>query len=139
MPPVIPPTPTADDQFFWDAVGEGRLVFQRCAGCATLRHPPAPMCGDCHSLEWDTQESAGRGTVYTWIESRHPTKPDREPRLVALVELEEGVRLVSNLCDVEADGVRNGMAVTVCFEHFEAPDGSDVVLPQFRPTGGDGT
>jgi len=128
MPPVIPPTPTADDAFFWDAVREGRLVFQRCAGCARLRHPPAPMCGDCHSLEWDTQESTGRGVVYTWIVSHHPTRPDAEPRIVALVELDEGVRLVSNLVGTDADDVRNDMAVEVCFGTFDG----DVVLPQFR-------
>src|SRR5438132_1159112 len=87
VPSVIPPSPTLDDQFFWDAIAEGRLVFQRCAACGVVRHPPAPMCGECHSVEWDTHESAGHGSVYTWIVSHHPTKPGAEPRGGVLVEL----------------------------------------------------
>ena len=132
MPSVIPPSPTLDDQFFWDAIAEGRLVFQRCASCDVVRHPPAPMCGECHSVEWDTQESSGHGHVYTWIVSHHPTKPDAEPRVVVLVELDEGVRFVSNLLGVDTSSlngsVQNGMEVAVSIEEVDG-----VVLPQFRP------
>jgi uncharacterized OB-fold protein len=88
-----------DDQFFWDAAAEGRLVIQRCADCGTLRHPPAPMCGACGSLRWDTQESSGRGRIVSWISSLHPNRPDDAPRIVVLVQLEEGTRLVSSLLD----------------------------------------
>ena len=77
MPSVIPPSPTLDDQFFWDAIAEGRLVFQRCTACGIVRHPPAPMCGECHSVEWDTQESSRHGHVYTWIVSHHPDQARR--------------------------------------------------------------
>jgi uncharacterized OB-fold protein len=130
---VIPPSPTLDDQFFWDAVADGHLVFQRCASCGVVRHPPAPLCGGCHSTEWDTQESSGHGHVYTWIVSHHPTKPDAEPRVVVLVELDEGVRFVSNLLGVatgslENGSVQNGMEVVLSIEPVD-----DVLLPQFRP------
>ena len=128
MARVIPPSPTRDDQFFWDAIADGHLVFQRCAACGVVRHPPAPMCGECHSVEWDTQESSGRGHVYTWIVSHHPTMPDAEPRVVVLVELEEGIRFVSNLQGVDVDEIRNGMAVALSIEDVDG-----VVLPQFRP------
>jgi uncharacterized OB-fold protein len=127
VPSVIPPNPTLDDQFFWDAIADGRLVFQRCAACGVVRHPPAPLCGDCHSTEWDTQESTGHGHVYTWIVSHHPTQPDAEPRVVVLVELDEGIRFVANLLGVPAGEVRNGMEVAL---RIEAVDG--VLLPQFR-------
>jgi uncharacterized OB-fold protein len=143
VPSVIPPSPTLDDQFFWESIAEGRLVFQRCAACGAVRHPPAPMCGDCHSVEWDTQESSGHGHVYTWIVSHHPTKPDAEPRVVVLVELDEGIRFVSNLLGVDAsslnegsldDGpVENGMEVQLSIEDVDG-----VVLPQFRPVEGGG-
>jgi uncharacterized OB-fold protein len=56
MPEVIPPTPDADDQYFWDGIGENKLLLQRCADCKRLRQPPSPMCPGCNSLEWDTQE-----------------------------------------------------------------------------------
>ncbi|HUP76682.1 MAG TPA: OB-fold domain-containing protein [Acidimicrobiales bacterium] len=85
------------------------------------------MCPSCHSLKWTTRESSGRGTVYSWIMSHHPTEPDAQPRIVVLVDLEEGVRLVSNLQGVAVSDVRNGMAVELCFDDFEG-----VVLPQFR-------
>jgi uncharacterized protein len=134
MPVVLPPVPGPADQWFWDGVAEGKLLFQRCSSCGTLRHPPSPMCGECHSLEWDPEAASGRGTVYTWIVSHHPTQPDDEPRIVALLELEEGVRFVSNLTGVDRDAVTNGMAVELCFETFG--DGDDAfTLPQFRPAG----
>jgi uncharacterized OB-fold protein len=126
---VRPPVDSPDDRYFWDGVRQHRLLIQRCAGCGTLRHPPSPMCGRCGSTEWDTVESSGQGTVYSWIVSHHPTEPDAEPRIVVLVDLPEGVRVVANLLDVEWPEIRNGMAVVVCFETFE----DDVVLPQFRP------
>ena len=135
MPSVIPPNPTLDDQFFWDAIAAGRLVFQRCTACGVVRHPPSPMCGECHSTEWETQESPGHGHVYTWIVSHHPTKPDTEPRVVALVELDEGIRLVSNVLGVDTSSsggsVQNGMEVALSIEEIDG-----VVLPQFRPVDG---
>ena len=133
MPKVVPPVVGHDDQFFWDGVKEGRLLIRKCAKCGRLQHPPSPMCPNCGSLEWDVQESSGKGTVHSWILSHHPTQPDEAPRIVALVELDEGIRLVSNLQDVEPDAVRNDMAVQVTFAELDAFDGGKVTLPQFRP------
>ena len=129
MPPVIPPTPGPLDTPFWEGVRQHKLLLRRCAGCGTLQHPPTPMCGSCHGLEWVDHEASGRGTVYTWIVSHHPSEPDATPRIVALIELEEGVRLVSNLQGVSPDDVRNDMAVSVTFEELDG----GVVLPQFVP------
>jgi len=129
-PRVVAPVDDHGDRFFWDAAREGKLLIQRCRSCGTLRHPPAPMCGRCGSLEWEGTESTGRGTVHSWIVSRHPSRPDDEPRVVVLVDLAEGTRLVSNLVDVDPAEVRNEMPVEVCFVAYN--DG-DVVLPQFRP------
>jgi uncharacterized OB-fold protein len=78
-------------------------------------------------LKWTTRQASGRGTVYSWIVSHHPTEADALPRIVVLVDLEEGVRLVSNLLDVAPSEVRNGMAVELCFEEYDG-----VALPQFR-------
>ena len=133
MPKVVPPVVGHDDAFFWDGVNEGRLLIRKCAKCSRLQHPPSPMCPNCGSLEWDVQESSGRGTVHSWILSHHPTQPDEAPRIVALVELDEGVRLVSNLAGVDAGDVKNDMVVQVSFDEVEAFDGSTVTLPQFRP------
>jgi uncharacterized protein len=118
-----------DDRFFWEGVAAGELRLQRCAGCSKLRMPPSPMCPVCHSLQWRAERASGRGIVYSWVIPRHPPPdPGQEPPIVVLVELEEGVRLVSNLCDVRPEAIRNGMPVEVCFAELE-----DVRIHQFRP------
>lgn len=68
--------------------------------------------------------------MYSWIESKHPTEPDAAPRVVAIVELDEGVRLVSNLVDIALDDVHHGLAVEVTFS-----DLGGFTAPQFRPAG----
>ena len=126
----LAPSMTADTQFFWDGAKHGRLLIQRCAACATLRHPPRPMCPRCHSLEWEVIDASGRGTVYSFVMPHHPPLPFFDDRyIVALVELEEGVRLVSNLMDVTPDDASIGMPVQVRFDAFDG----DVVLPVFVP------
>jgi len=128
---AVAPVTGPEDEFFWDGVREHKLLIRRCSGCKALRHPPSAMCPHCHSQDWETQEASGRGTVYSWILARFTRGEDPDPRLVAIVELEEGVRLVSNLQGVEVDGVRLGMPVAVSFEEVDG-----VLLHQFRPTGG---
>lgn len=127
MPRLIPPVVGDDDRFFWDGARRGELLLQRCAPCGQLRHPPAPMCPHCRSLDWDTVPSTGRGTIYSWIVSHHPSEDDTDDRVVVLVELDEGVRLVSNLVGVPWTEVRNDQAVEVLFADVDG-----VVLPQFR-------
>ncbi|MEX2480678.1 MAG: OB-fold domain-containing protein [Gammaproteobacteria bacterium] len=117
-----------DDDYFWAGTRAGRLLLQKCSACGRLRHPPVPMCAACHSLRWAPHAACGRGTVHTWIISRHPSEPQAAPRLVAVIELEEGVRLVSNLTHIVPAEVRIDMPVELCFAE---QDGR--VLPQFRP------
>lgn len=117
-----------DDDFYWEGVNNGRLLFQQCDACDAVRHPAAPMCPRCQSLQWRALQSGGTGTVCAWIESRHPTRDDAHPRIVALIDLPEGVRLVSNLRDVALADVEDGMPVEVFFEEING-----VVLHQFRP------
>jgi uncharacterized OB-fold protein len=129
----LAPTTTLDTQFFWDALRERRLLIQRCTGCGALRHPPRPMCPGCNDLGWDTIESSGRGTVYSFVMPLHPQFPWFEyPYVVALVELEEGTRIVSNVCDVAPADVTIGMPVEAFFAEFDG----GLVLPQFRPRAG---
>jgi uncharacterized OB-fold protein len=130
VPSVIAPRPGPDDAWFWDGAREGRLLLRLCATCARLQHPPTPLCPACGSASWTTREASGRGTVYAWLLSHHPTEPDAAPRIVALVELAEGVRIVSNLLEVEPGDALNGMPVEACFVDYDG-----VVLPQFRPAG----
>jgi uncharacterized OB-fold protein len=119
--------PSIHDAFFWDGVATGKLVVQRCDDCATLRHPPAPMCGHCGSLRWAVAETGGRGHIVSWISSAHPNRPADEPRIVILVELEEGPRLVSNLVDAPDAGPYDDRTVVVEFR-----EDSGTMMPYFR-------
>jgi uncharacterized OB-fold protein len=126
----LAPSMTADTEFFWEGAKQRRLLIQRCGGCGTLRHPPRPMCPSCHSLEWDAVEASGRGTVFSFVMPRHPALPwFDDGYIVALVELEEGTRLVTNLVGVEPAAVSTGMPVVVRFEEFDG----GLVLPMFTP------
>jgi len=88
------------------------------------------MCPVCHSLAVDVVELSGRGAVYSYAILHHPQHPAFEfPVLIVLVDLEEGVRLLSNLTGVATDEVRVGMPVEV---HF-APTTDGMAVPQFRP------
>lgn len=126
----LAPVTTPDTRFFWDGVRAHTLLIQRCGGCRTRRHPPRPMCPRCNSLAWDAVASSGRGRVHSFVMPRHPPLPWFEGTyVVALVDLEEGIRIVSNLCDVAPEDVAIGMPVEVFYQRFD--DG--LVLPQFRP------
>jgi uncharacterized OB-fold protein/acyl dehydratase len=127
------PAITQDNAFFFEGATQGKLLIQRCSSCGRLRHPPGPMCGACRSLDWDTVEASGRGVVYSFVVNHHPQVAAFDyPLVVALVELEEGTRLVSNIVGVDAHEVRVGMRVEVEFVAFD--DG--LTLPQFHPVSG---
>jgi 3-oxo-4,17-pregnadiene-20-carboxyl-CoA hydratase alpha subunit len=124
---IVPPGIDHGNAWFWDGVADHELLIQRCASCGALRVPIAPMCHRCQSLEWDTVAAAGRGEILAWIVSHHPTEADAVPRIVALVELDEGVRVVSNVVDADPSAVRNDLAVELTFRTY-----GGVTLPQFR-------
>lgn len=129
---LIIPKPDSLTAPYWEGARNGRLLFQRCRGCGHIFHPPLPICPACRSLDYEWAESSGRGTVYsrTVVEhSAHIAADGRTPYLVALVTLEEGPRMVSNILNCPMDEVRIGMPVTVTFQEISA----GVVLPQFEP------
>ncbi|MDA0633412.1 bifunctional MaoC family dehydratase N-terminal/OB-fold nucleic acid binding domain-containing protein [Nonomuraea sp. MCN248] len=131
-PKALRPRPAVnrDNAFWFEAAREHRLVIQRCSGCAALRHPPGPCCPRCGSYDWDTAEASGRGRVHSFVVSHHPRHPAFEsPYLVALVELEEGTRLVANLVGVTPEEVVIDMPVAL--EWLDPDPG--LTLPAFRP------
>jgi uncharacterized protein len=131
----LAPSVSPDTEFFWAALKDHKLLIQRCTDCQTLRVPPRPMCGNCQSLNWDSVESTGRGTVYSYVMPQYPPLPFFEyPYVVALIELDEGVRIVSNLCHIAPESIVTGMPVEVFFEAFNTiTEGEELVLHQFRP------
>jgi uncharacterized OB-fold protein len=132
----LAPSVSRDTEFFWNGLKEHKLLIQRCTDCQTLRVPPRPMCGHCQSLNWDAVESTGRGTVYSYVMPQYPPIPFFDyPYVVALIELDEGVRIVSNLREIDPESITNGMAVEVFYEEFsDISNNPGLVLHQFRPT-----
>lgn len=126
------PTPTLDSQPFWDGIKEGRLLLQKCGNCGKVRHYPRPMCDACYSMEVDWVEAAGRGTVHSWTVAHHAFNPGFKgelPYVVALVDLDEGVRISAQMRDVKPDAMKIGMPVRIDLEDA----GNGVILPVFRP------
>jgi uncharacterized OB-fold protein len=129
------PSLTQDNAFFFEGAREGKLLIQRCSECGTLRHPPRPACPNCRSFQWDALQASGRGTIYSFVVNHYPQVPAFDyPLIVALIELEEGTRLVANVSHMTPETVAIGMPVIAEFETFD--DG--LSLPVFRPADGSG-
>lgn len=127
---VLRPAVSPDTAFFWEGTSAGELRIQHCPACGRLRHPPGPMCPACGADKQDWVVAAGRGTVFSYVVHHHPQVPGKTPPfVVALVELEEGVRMLGELIDADPVDVRIGMAVEVAFTRIDA----DLTLPFWRP------
>jgi uncharacterized OB-fold protein len=129
----IKPPMGLDNAWWWQMAERGELGIQRCLGCQTLRHPPRPMCGDCHSLEWDAVAASGKGTICSFTTLHHPKFPGYEyPLIIVLVDLEEGTRVTSQLVGCTPEAVDFGLPVEMLIQ--EDPDGFK--MPVFRLAGG---
>jgi uncharacterized OB-fold protein len=142
------PVVNRDNAGFWEGVQRHQLLIQRCTDCGTLRHPWLPGCNACGGPDWDTIEASGEGTVYSYVVMHHPPFPAfaesdhaadaAGPYAVGLIELAEGVRIVSNVVGVPYDKVRIGLPVRLEFRRYDDPqrddgeDGGPLVLPVFR-------
>lgn len=120
---------------FWAAARERRLVIQRCLGCDACRFPPEIACSHCGSGDFEWAAVSGRATLYTWTVAHPPLLPffrERAPWPIAVVQLEEGPRLVTNIIGVPVNGYEIGMPLAVDFEDVEG----DITLVVFRRAGG---
>ncbi|MFI0484933.1 Zn-ribbon domain-containing OB-fold protein [Actinomadura sp. 9N215] len=125
---------TQDNEFWFTAARAGRLAIQRCTGCGTLRHPPAPACASCRSLSWDSVDASRRCTLHSYTVLHHPKDGAFDyPLAVGLVDLEEGTRLVADISGVGLDELKIGMELEVGFaEHAHGE-----ILPRLTLPGGD--
>ncbi|MEL0323790.1 MAG: Zn-ribbon domain-containing OB-fold protein [Rhodospirillales bacterium] len=110
------PEPSIDSQPFWDALNEGRLVFQACGDCGKLRHYPRPICDECYSdhVEWKT--SNGKGVIYSWTETHHPFHigfRGETPYILVTAEFDGGVRMQTQLLGAKVEDLKIGMHVEV--------------------------
>lgn len=122
-------------QTFWDATRERRLLLQWCTRCSAAVFYPRSDCPRCFGSSMEWRESPGRGEVYAVTVENRPQNPQlaaMAPYAVALIDLDEGVRLLSNVVEVDPQRVIVGMRVVVAWE--ELSDGRR--LPVFRPDDG---
>jgi uncharacterized OB-fold protein len=124
------PVPDGDTKPYWDAAREHRLVIQHCADCGLAVFYPRAICPYCGSDRLHWVDASGRGTVYSYtIVHRAPVGfTDAVPYVVALIDLEEGVRLMSNVVDCTPSDVQIGERVEVVFEDVTP----EISLPKFR-------
>jgi hypothetical protein len=119
-------------QPFWDATRGRKFLLQHCLGCKQVVQHPREMCPHCGGTELSWKEASGRGTVYAASVMHKPASPmfaRKVPYVVAIIELEEGGRMMSNVVGCEPSEVRVGMPVQVTWE--EMSDGRSI--PLFEP------
>lgn len=96
------PMPTPETQHFWDGTRRGKLLLQRCRACRHIYFPPRPFCPRCQCQAVDAFEASGKAHLYSYVIChRPPLGWPPEPYSLALVELAEGPRMVSNIVNVE--------------------------------------
>jgi hypothetical protein len=126
------PSPDVETQPFWDGCKEGKFLLRHCEVCGHDHYYPRPFCPACWGDTVSWKEASGRGTLYTYSVVHVNDLPpfnERVPYIAAIVELDEGPRVMTNLEGIAFDDVRVGMAVVVDFK----PISDDVTIAVFRP------
>ena len=133
--PIPRPVPKPDVYMktadFWAAANDGKLMIQYCKVTDQYQWFPRPVSIYSGSRNWEWREASGRGTLYSWtvVTSPWPGHAERVPYLCAIVELEEGCRIVSNLVNCEAGDLADGMAVKLAWDTLS----DDFQFPVFEP------
>lgn len=128
------PVPQPESALYWEKLRDGELWLRRCNACALVYFYPRDLCPRCFSRDTGWIRSGGRGALHTFSIVHRPPTPDWRdavPYVVALVELDEGARVPTNLVDVTPDPahIRVGMRVAVAFRKLS----EDITVPVFRP------
>src|SRR5437762_3529667 len=120
----------SDSRPYWEGLAQGELRIQRCDACSRAVFYPRPFCPHCHEEKLSWIVATGKGTIYSYSVAHQAfgAFSDHVPFVVALVELEEGVRMMSRIIDAPREQIAIGKAVQVTFEKW----GEDLTLPYFR-------
>ena len=126
------PRPSPESEPFWTAAAAHRLELPKCDACERFWFPPSRSCPHCLSSAFRWQQVSGRGRIFSFViydRVYHPAFADEVPYAVALVELDEGPRMVSNILGIPADAVRCDMKVEVVFKTVS----ETIAIPCFKP------
>ncbi|MGA7489581.1 MAG: OB-fold domain-containing protein [Xanthobacteraceae bacterium] len=133
-PQAAPIRPTVNDvnRPFWDGCRRGVLLLQRCSHCGRLRYPAGAVCPDCLAAEAQWQAVSGRGKVFSFVvfhRAYHPAWEGKVPYNVALIELDEGPIMLSNVVATDNAQLAVGLPVAVAFETVD----ESLSIPVFKP------
>lgn len=126
------PVPNSDNIKFWEGCKKHELLVQKCKDCDSYRYPPRSICPKCFSVESTWDKVNGKGEVYTFTVARVPLNPAWEldiPYTIGVIQLDEGVRMVSNIVDCKPEDIKIGMKVEVIFDDVT----DNISLPKFKP------
>ncbi len=136
MPKRLIPEPTPETREFWEGAKRGELRIQRCRSCGKAYFFPRPFCPHCSSkdVEWFT--ASGRARLYSYVINHRaaPGFQDWAPYVIAVVQLEEGPRMMTNIIGIEPlpENLPIDMPVEVTWER----QSDEITLPLFKPAGG---
>jgi uncharacterized OB-fold protein len=125
------PTPTPETAHFWEGTREGELRLQRCDACARVYFPPRPFCPACASRRVTAFRASGRARLHSYVINHRPGPGFDAPHSIAIVELEEGPRMMTNVvgCPQTPEALLLDMELEVVFEPLD----DAIALPLFRP------
>jgi hypothetical protein len=125
------PVPTPETAHYWEGAAHGELRLQRCRACATTYFPPQPFCSSCSSEDVEVVRASGRGSLYSYVITHRAAHGFEAPYVIAVVQLEEGPRLLSNVVGVAPDheALPLDLPLEVLYETV-----GDVALPVFQPS-----
>ena len=127
------PKPTPETEHFWAGAREGQLKLQRCSDCDTVYFPPRPFCPSCISRDVEVFNASGRGKLYSYVINQREHPAHDGPYSIAVVELDEGPRMMTNIinCEQTPEALVLDMPVEVVFD----PITDEISLPYFQPEG----
>ena len=127
------PKPTPETEHFWDGTRLGELRLQRCDDCQQVYFPPRPFCPSCASREVSVFNASGKASLYSYVINHRPHPAFDGPYSIAVVQLEEGPRMMANVINVEQtpEALTLDMPLEVVFEEL----GEQIFMPYFQPVG----
>lgn len=128
------PQPTPETQHFWDGTREHEIRLQRCNACAHAYFPPRPFCPACGNRKVSVFKASGRAWLYSYIIHHRPVPGFTPPYAIAVVQLEEGPRMMTNIvdCPQTPEALQLDMALEPAFVKLD----DEITLPLFRPAKG---
>jgi uncharacterized OB-fold protein len=127
------PKPTPETEHFWDGTRLGELRLQRCDDCQQVYFPPRPFCPSCASREVSVFNASGKALLYSYVINHRPHPAFDGPYSIAVVQLEEGPRMMANIINVEQtpEALTLDMPLEVVFEELN----EQIFMPYFQPVG----